>query len=505
MLTLKRRIANRMGTRFAYPPRQTLCKFRLVGLWLIAGCWWPLALNAAAPKKPADDNPKGTLLSGKSPQGELDYWYYIPAGYTGKKKVPLVLSYHGAGGTGQAEIGGWKKLAEQYGFIVACPTSEFAGAGHQAGVPMAFKPEEAEQEVIGALSIVKFLKEKYAIDPRRVLVTGFSGGGNPTYFLSFTHPEVFPFACPRCGNFPSTLQHLSALPENKATFEQAAQKSHFYIFYGEKDHPIILGSIDATLNWVNSLHPAHCKIEKVPGLGHSSSPDKAAKWFADEQKEAEKDWELEAKAEYDKILAAGRVALEQKATAEALRQFGAARDLETDYPKLGRAAGDEWHKLDVEARRQWDTLRPTLKQDADTPSALAAFIEQYPGTEAATTAAKQLEDLKQKAEHDKLLAAGRAALEQKATAEALCQFGAARKMETDCLKLGQAGGVAWRSLEMDARQRWDAIRLPVKQDAEALAAWTAFIEQYPGTEAAANAAKKRDELEKKLASKEAAK
>ncbi|MCX7933658.1 MAG: alpha/beta hydrolase-fold protein [Planctomycetota bacterium] len=285
----------------------------LLALGFAICCCQAPVIAAQAPAKKKDEkkadrktpksDPKNLPepLKAKSPKGDQEFWYYVPQCYDPKakktKRLPLVLSYHGAGSTGQAEISSWRALAEQYGFVVACPTSLLAGAGQAAGAVRQVKPEEFFQESEAALSIVASLKEKLPIDDRKVMVTGFSGGGNPAYWLAFTHPEIFPFACLRCGNFPMLLPRLAETqPEIKQAVENAAKASRFYIFWGEKDHPIILGEIDRTLAWVNALHPAHCEQERVMGLGHESRPDKAAAWFAAALEEVAKEWKSDAKA-----------------------------------------------------------------------------------------------------------------------------------------------------------------------------------------------------------------
>ncbi len=338
-------------------------------------------------------------IHARSPKGDQDFWYYVPTCFDPKakkpKRLPLVLSYHGAGGTGQAEISGWKALAEQYGFVVACPTSILAGAGQAAGAQRPVKAEEFFQESESALSIVDFLKEKLPLDDRRVMVTGFSGGGNPTYWLAFAHPEIFRFACPRCGNFPMILARLAESQlEVKKAVEAAAKASWFYIFWGEKDHPIILGEIDRTLAWVNALQPGHCKQEKVLGLGHESRPEKAAAWFADAMKEAEKDWAEEAKTQYPGLLEAAAAALGKGEIAEAVALYQKAAAMEEEF-HLGRKAQDALKKIIDDGRKALDAAKSLgLKKDPAAAKALEDIAAKYKGTEPGDKAAELLEKQK---------------------------------------------------------------------------------------------------------------
>ena len=58
--------------------------------------------------------------------GLTDRWYeYVPAGYDGSKKVPLVVSNHGGlmNGWAQAVYSSWTLLAEREGFLCVFPDS----------------------------------------------------------------------------------------------------------------------------------------------------------------------------------------------------------------------------------------------------------------------------------------------------------------------------------------------------------------------------------------------
>jgi predicted dienelactone hydrolase len=63
-----------------------------------------------------------TYTTTKSKYDGGSFAVYIPKEYTVEKPMPLVVSSHGAGGTGPKEIGGWLRFADKYGFIVVCPS-----------------------------------------------------------------------------------------------------------------------------------------------------------------------------------------------------------------------------------------------------------------------------------------------------------------------------------------------------------------------------------------------
>lgn len=238
-----------------------------------------LAAGAAAARGAPPARPQ--VVHGETPVHKMPLSSYIPASSADKESVPLVLSYHGKGGTNAGEIGGWVALAEKHGFVVACPKSYFAGGDRPANDK---RPLGPIRELEDAVAIVEMLEEKRGIDERFIMVTGFSGGGLPSYTAGLLRPDVFRYVCSRCGNFPAPIvAGAQGQPEIARSIDAAVANVHFYFFYGEKDHPVIL-QMDAPrqLQFFEAVKAPHFTKEMVPGMGHDSRPDKAADWFVGE-------------------------------------------------------------------------------------------------------------------------------------------------------------------------------------------------------------------------------
>lgn len=370
---------------------------RILVIFVMAVFFTFFSPEAAAKAKKNDDKKTdgaGTLQSAKSPVNDQEFWYYVPNSVKGKKKVPFVLSYHGAMGRGDGEIKQWMKFADEHSFIVACPTSDFAGANTKAGTPLHVPPGSFVKEIATILSIVDFMQAKFDIDRRYRMITGFSGGGIPTYWFGMTHPHIFRFVCPRSANFPPILvtahqehpqlKKLFDTGEIKKNIDTAARESYIYVFWGSEDHQIILQSIQQIIAWLKSLEPAHLKFEKIEGMKHQSRADLAVKWFVETMAEAAKRFEAEAKELYPGLIAGATADEKNEDFGAAREKYKKAVELEEDYPKLGRGSERKLKKIEDDAKRllsRVKSLRKTKKEEA--ALILQDVLNKYRGTAAA--------------------------------------------------------------------------------------------------------------------------
>ena len=125
---------------------------------------------------------------------QRSYILHVPKSYSGQTAVPLVLDFHGLGGTGSQEKGmsGYSKQSDQSGFIVAFPD------GVNGTWNNGLDPSRAgtEDDIGFAKAIVGELRSQGCIDAKRVYAVGFSMGGGMTYFLACNAADVFAAAAP---------------------------------------------------------------------------------------------------------------------------------------------------------------------------------------------------------------------------------------------------------------------------------------------------------------------
>ncbi len=125
---------------------------------------------------------------------ERSYIVHVPRRYDSRAAVPLVVMLHGGGGTARGAMWetGWAEKAEREGFLAAFPDalardparpSSFAANPQlwNDGSGRFYPGQEAVDDVgfIGAM--LDDLSARFAVDARRVFVTGFSNGASMSF------------------------------------------------------------------------------------------------------------------------------------------------------------------------------------------------------------------------------------------------------------------------------------------------------------------------------------
>ena len=134
--------------------------------------------------------PGENILSIKSGNHTRQYFLFIPAGYDGKKPIPLVLLFHGTGGSPKAilEFTGFSDLAERKTFVIAAPEGLYPMGGRNAW--NARLDGGGVNDVEFVKDLIKDVSSAVAIDNKRIYATGFSAGARMTVRLACELPNV---------------------------------------------------------------------------------------------------------------------------------------------------------------------------------------------------------------------------------------------------------------------------------------------------------------------------
>jgi phospholipase/carboxylesterase len=101
-------------------------------------------------------------------------WVYAPASAASKPRAPLLLLFHGAGGTGERIIRPFRELSESTGILLVAPKSVGVTWDAIRG-PIGPDVENIDQ-------VLDTIVHSYSIDGNRISVAGFSDGA--TYALA---------------------------------------------------------------------------------------------------------------------------------------------------------------------------------------------------------------------------------------------------------------------------------------------------------------------------------
>jgi len=169
----------------------------------------------------ADEKPTVTsIASGTHPfaitvQGvERSYFVHVPPSYDSTKKWPVVVMFHGGGGTAQAAMWdtGWDDKSDKEGFLAVFPE----GTPPDASRPGRFRDnpqtwnDGSKRPNVGAASrgvpdvdfvaaMLADLKLRFGVDERRIYITGFSNGASMAFKVARELSTIVAAAAPVAG------------------------------------------------------------------------------------------------------------------------------------------------------------------------------------------------------------------------------------------------------------------------------------------------------------------
>jgi len=136
-----------------------------------------------------DELPRGQVIERVACKADpqQSYALYLPSGYTPEKKWPMLYAFDPAG-RGKLPVSLFKDAAEKFGFIVV--GSNNSRNGIQVG------------PIIQA--VLEDTNGRFAIDPKRVYSTGFSGGARIAFALAGSNPGAVAGVIACSAGFPRT-------------------------------------------------------------------------------------------------------------------------------------------------------------------------------------------------------------------------------------------------------------------------------------------------------------
>lgn len=146
--------------------------------------------------------------------------FYKPSSFEAGKTYPLMVVFHGMGGSGESiqETTGFNAIADQYGFFVVYPDS--------AGPEWKLTGRPENNDIGYSKQLVETLLRKHPIDPARIYISGFSAGGGIAQA----------FTCLNAGKVAGIANVSQNLGEKlAAACAQSATPVSYVLFHGTAD------------------------------------------------------------------------------------------------------------------------------------------------------------------------------------------------------------------------------------------------------------------------------
>ena len=179
-----------------------------------------------------------------------DYSLYVPEGYTTDREWPLIVCLHGAGGRSDHFIWSWLRPARSRGYMVLAPKS----------LDVTWSILLPEVDIRSVTGMLEEVCGEYAVDRRRVFLTGLSDGGTFTYLLGLGRPDAFAGIAPVAGDLHGMMDEML---RRKQGIELP-----IYMVHGAQDHIFPVATIRSGHALLTRLG-YNAQYEELPEWGHS--------------------------------------------------------------------------------------------------------------------------------------------------------------------------------------------------------------------------------------------
>jgi poly(3-hydroxybutyrate) depolymerase len=171
---------------------------------------------------------KEDFLEGK----DRAYFLFVPTGAAPERKLPLLLTLHGSGQSGETYVAAWKDVAEKEKIVVVGPNSD--DSVHWSS------PQDGP---LFLHDVVDQVAGRQAIDSRRVYLFGHSAGAVFALQMAALESDYFAAAVAYAGSLQAKYFNL---------FDYATRKIPYLFIIGTNDAFFPLADVQATRDALKS-------------------------------------------------------------------------------------------------------------------------------------------------------------------------------------------------------------------------------------------------------------
>ncbi|MFI7630665.1 extracellular catalytic domain type 1 short-chain-length polyhydroxyalkanoate depolymerase [Microbispora rosea] len=130
----------------------------------------------------------------------LNMYLYVPDRVAARPALLVLVHY--CGGSASAIFNGnghdYVTAADRYGYIIVLPEATRSEKCFDVSTPAALR-RDGGSDSTGIMSMVAYTRQRYNVDPSRIVVSGFSSGAMMTNVLAAQYPDVFSAASAYSG------------------------------------------------------------------------------------------------------------------------------------------------------------------------------------------------------------------------------------------------------------------------------------------------------------------
>ena len=143
----------------------------------------------------------GVMHAGNAAEERGGFSLYVPEYQSAEEPAPLVVALHGGSGHGRRFLWTWLREARSYGALVIAPTA-------RADTWSLMGPDVDSENL---LAMLDYVRGRWPVDERRLLLTGMSDGGTFSYVSGLQDDSPFTHLAPVSASFhPMLLEAASA-------------------------------------------------------------------------------------------------------------------------------------------------------------------------------------------------------------------------------------------------------------------------------------------------------
>jgi phospholipase/carboxylesterase len=153
--------------------------------------------------EPAHQN-TGIIHDHDEPGSRGGFSLYVPEYYRPDRAWPLVMALHGGSGNGRGFLWSWLRDARSHGVILVAPTATGSTSNKSTWALMG-----EDTDTPNLARILDLVRERWNVDPTRLLLTGMSDGGTFCYVTGLEGASPFTHLAPVAATFHPLMAEMA--------------------------------------------------------------------------------------------------------------------------------------------------------------------------------------------------------------------------------------------------------------------------------------------------------